>query len=231
MRLVYIDESGDHSLTPANPEYPVFVMVACVFKDADYLGNFVPRMTGLKIRHWGHDGIVLHERDLRRPSGENAWIADTDLRHRLMQDIGDMVASAACSLHAVTWDKRRGDVVEGFEDVYARCLGRLIDEIGYEREPATSGSHRWIIESRGRREDEEVRASLLRTRGASGLRLNFVPKARNVCGLQLADLCARPIGRKVMAPGVTNRAYETLRPLLRTPKTAARLEDGRIEVL
>ena len=231
MRLVYIDESGDHSLTPANPEYPVFVMVACVFEDSDYLGSFVPRMTGLKIRHWGHDGIVLHERDLRRPSGENAWIADSDLRRSLMQDIGDMVSSAACSLHAVSWDKRKGDEVGGFEDVYALCLGRLIDEIGNETGAATPGAPRWVIESRGRREDEEVRVSLLKARGASGLRLNFVSKARNVCGLQLADLCARPIGRKVMAPEVTNRAYETLRPLLRPPKAAVRLEDGRIEVL
>jgi hypothetical protein len=231
MRLVYVDESGDHSLTPANPEYPVFVMVACVFEDTDYLENFVPRMTGLKIRHWGHDGIVLHERDLRRPGGENAWIADSNLRRSLMEDIGDMVASATCSLHAVSWDKRKGDKVGGFEDVYARCLGRLIDEIGNENGSATPVSPRWVIESRGRREDEEVRVSLLRAGGASGLRLNFVPKARNVCGLQLADLCARPIGRKVMAPGVANRAYETLRPLLRPPKAAARMEDGRIEVL
>jgi hypothetical protein len=231
MRLVYIDESGDHALAPVNPEYPVFVMVACVFEVADYLGEFVPRMTGLKIRHWGHDGIVLHERDLRRPGGENAWIANPRRREGLMADIGGLVSSAKCTMHAVAWDKREGAVAPGFEDVYARCLGRLIDEIVGRQNREASSAQGWVIESRGRREDDEVRRSLLGRGGQERMGLNFVPKARNVSGLQLADLCARPIGRKVMAPMVPNRAYETLRPLLRPPLRTTRVVDGRIELL
>ncbi len=36
-------------------------------------------------------------------------------------------------------------------------------------------------------------------------------KRCNSAGLQLADLVARPIGRKIMDPGQPNRAYDILR--------------------
>ncbi|HSG39259.1 MAG TPA: DUF3800 domain-containing protein, partial [Thermoanaerobaculia bacterium] len=36
----------------------------------------------------------------------------------------------------------------------------------------------------------------------------FADKKTNCCGLQLADLFARPIGRKVMNPRQPNRAFE-----------------------
>ena len=40
-------------------------------------------------------------------------------------------------------------------------------------------------------------------------------KADSHCGLQLADLIARPIGRHVMNPAQANRAYESIEPNFR----------------
>ena len=34
--IVYVDESGDHSLTSINPQNPVFVLVFCVF-ESDFI--------------------------------------------------------------------------------------------------------------------------------------------------------------------------------------------------
>ena len=41
--------------------------------------------------------------------------------------------------------------------------------------------------------------------------MTFADKKTNCCGLQLADLFARPIGRKAMNPAEPNRAFEILR--------------------
>ncbi|WP_244948789.1 DUF3800 domain-containing protein [Campylobacter hyointestinalis] len=30
--IVYVDESGDHSLTNINKDFPVFVLAFCIFK-------------------------------------------------------------------------------------------------------------------------------------------------------------------------------------------------------
>jgi hypothetical protein len=62
---------------------------------------------------------------------------------------------------------------------------------------------------------------------ATGKKLEFEAvfsgKQANHCGLQLADLVARPIGRHVMRPDQTNRAYDILEPKFR------RSPEGRIE--
>lgn len=46
----------------------------------------------------------------------------------------------------------------------------------------------------------------------------LVPKLSNSSGLQLADLVARPIGRKILEPAQANRAYDILeRKFRRSP--------------
>lgn len=48
------------------------------------------------------------------------------------------------------------------------------------------------------------------------MELVFADKKANPCGLQLADLTARPIGLKVLRPQQHNRAYEIIEPKIRT---------------
>ena len=67
--LLFIDESGDHGLAKINNDYPVFVLAGVLIGKADYRQELVPRLSHLKMDFWGHDEIVLHEHDIRKPSG------------------------------------------------------------------------------------------------------------------------------------------------------------------
>ena len=40
--IVYVDESGDHSLTSIDPEYPVFVLSFCIFRQGEYAQTVTP---------------------------------------------------------------------------------------------------------------------------------------------------------------------------------------------
>ena len=40
--IVYVDESGDHSLTSIDPDYPVFVLSFCIFRKAEYAQAVTP---------------------------------------------------------------------------------------------------------------------------------------------------------------------------------------------
>ena len=51
----------------------------------------------------------------------------------------------------------------------------------------------------------------------------FVPKSANHCGLQLADLVARPVGVHVLRPDQPNRAYDVIEPKL------YRASDGQVD--
>ena len=68
--IVYVDESGDHGLQRIDPNFPVFGLSFCIFKKADYTEQIVPAVQDLKFRYWGHDAIILHEREIRRSIGD-----------------------------------------------------------------------------------------------------------------------------------------------------------------
>ena len=42
--IVYVDESGDHGLESVDPNYPIFVLVFCVFKKEDYVNRIIAQL-------------------------------------------------------------------------------------------------------------------------------------------------------------------------------------------
>jgi hypothetical protein len=81
-----------------------------------------------------------------------------------------------------------------------------------------------FAESRGDREDAEVHAEFIRlllegtqwqTDGWFRYQLRpyleFLPKARNITGLQIADLGARPIAEKILQPTSTPERWSLFR--------------------
>jgi len=84
------------------------------------------------------------------------------------------------------------------------------------------------FERRGEREDRALEMEFRRVCGgqnAMGARLPFeivmAEKRCNSAGLQLADLVARPIGRKVLDPDQPNRAFEILATKFRRDRWGA----------
>jgi hypothetical protein len=64
--VIFVDESGDHGLQSIDPTYPVFVLAFCVLSKGAYARQVIPAVTEFKFRHFGHDQVVLHERDMRK---------------------------------------------------------------------------------------------------------------------------------------------------------------------
>ena len=53
--VVYVDESGDHSLASIDAGYPVFVLALCVFHKRHYSEKVIPAIEKLKFNYFGHD--------------------------------------------------------------------------------------------------------------------------------------------------------------------------------
>ena len=64
--VIFVDESGDHSLASIDLEYPVFVLDFCLFRKDHYANAVVPEVEKFKFTHFGHDIVVLHEHDIRK---------------------------------------------------------------------------------------------------------------------------------------------------------------------
>lgn len=219
--VVFVDESGDHSLTPTNAEYPIFVLAVVAFKLDVYLKEFLPSLHRLKFMFFGNDSVVLHEREIRRRLGHFGGQFGSELRASLIAALTELLASANFRIIHVVIDKTDLDL-DGTSapSIYHLALQGAMQKL-HEFLQAEGCSNRPVsvlFESRGRTEDSELAAEFERLRQVSSgivdLRFHSVEKRANLAGLQVADLVARPIGMKYLYPDQQNRAFETLRAKL-----------------
>ncbi len=94
--IIYVDESGDHSLESIDPEYPVFVLSFCIFRKNDYVTRVTPAIRQLKFATFGHDMVVLHESDIRRKRGVFSQLS-REPREAFLNRSTDRSASRYCA--------------------------------------------------------------------------------------------------------------------------------------
>lgn len=102
--IVYVDESGDHSLESINPRYPLFVLAFCVFQKDHYIQKVMPDLSRLKISTFGHDQIVLHEQEIRKKTGVFNKLS-LHRREALMQALSNLMAEIEFGLIPIVIDK------------------------------------------------------------------------------------------------------------------------------
>ncbi|MBB1086951.1 DUF3800 domain-containing protein [Lysobacter sp. SG-8] len=214
--VVYVDESGDHSLESIDPQYPVFVLAFCVFHKNHYATRVVPALESFKFKHFGHDVVVLHETDIRKERGSFRF-SSRPHKEAFLDELTGIIEANNFILIASVIDKMR--LRERSENPYHLALGFCLEtlyELMQEKGQDDLPTH-VVVECRGRKEDAELELEFRRicageNRFGSPLPFEvvFADKKTNSTGLQFADLVARPIGLSVTRPGQVNRAFEVL---------------------
>ncbi|MEK0448230.1 MAG: hypothetical protein RL088_498 [Verrucomicrobiota bacterium] len=231
--LVFVDESGDHELSKIDPQYPVFVLLFCIIRKSDYVEQVCPNLQRFKFEFWGHDEVVLHEHEIRKPHGDFLFLLQKAVRERFLAGLGAQMEKLPATVVAVLIDKpafvsRYHHPVSPYD--YAMETG--LERVFRYMEDKQQGSKLTpiIVERRGRREDNELELAFRRVcDGTNALRkplpfqLVMIPKTSNSPGLQLTDLMARPVGIHHLRPGQPNRAYDVIETKFR------RSPDGRID--
>jgi hypothetical protein len=227
--VIYVDESGDHSLDRINAEYPVFVLTFCIFKKADYVESIVPKVQEFKFKWFGHDTVVLHEREIRQQKPPFKFLQIKDKQQRFLNDLSTIVDNAPMTIIAAVIDKtahrrRYANPGNPYEIGLLFCMERTYRFLAERNQ--TDRMTFCIFEKRGLQEDRDLELQFRRIAdGANfgGTRFNcldiqMVDKKANSSGLQIADLTARPIGVKTLRPNQPNRAYEIIeRKIRRSP--------------
>jgi hypothetical protein len=223
--IVYVDESGDHGLESIDPNYPVFSLVCCVFEKIRYSGEVAPALQNFKFRWWGHDLVVLHEQEIRKQKPPYAFLQNRERRERFIEDLAAVIEAAPFTLIASVIDKERHkeqyiDPANPYDIALTFCVERtyafLRDQGQQDR------LTHFIVEKRGRREDNDLELAFRRICDGGNqwgvintLQLEFAEKIKNLTGLQIADLTARPIGLSVLRPNQPNRAFQLIKPKFR----------------
>jgi hypothetical protein len=225
--IVYVDESGDHSLTSIDADFPVFSPSFCVVKKSEYLSAVVPAVQALKFKYWGHDSVVLHEHEIRKSKGDFTFLlTDRAVREQFYEDLNQVMVDAPITIIASVIDKvkltaKYAQPRNPYELAVHFCLERLLQ---FMLSKGQSGKRLHVIfECRGAAEDAALELTFRRIVGGANnwgwvtrdfsvmeFEPKFAKKAVNSTGLQLADLTARPIAIKTLRPTQPNRAYDVI---------------------
>ena len=103
--LVFVDESGDHGLESISQDYPVFVLLFAIFRKDDYVQRVCREVQLLKLRFWGHDEVVLHEHELRKPAGHFQILLQREIRERFHAELTTLMTALPMTVVAVVIDK------------------------------------------------------------------------------------------------------------------------------
>jgi len=210
MKMLFLDESGDHSLSKIDPLYPLFVLGGIIV-DHDYAkGELERRILSFKQQMFGRTDIILHTADITRNRNGFERMKDSGFRtvfyaelNLLMRELEYQVV--ACVIRK---DHHLDKYDTSALDPYFLSLQILIERFCFEVGPVPEGGH-IIAEKRGHPLDNQIELAWLnlKVQGTrfmqatqiahriSGLALRG--KNAGIGALELADLVVTPIGRFV----------------------------------
>jgi len=222
--IVYVDESGDHSLVSIDKNYPIFVLVFVIFKKEDYI-ELVKDFKNFKFKYFGYDTVILHENEIRREKGPFKFLKTKEKKESFLYELTKIIDKSKCTVLSSIIDKNK--LITKYAsptNPYNLSLKFLLERLYLllQENHQTDKTTHIIVEARGRKEDEELKNEFQNIINKNNFFNKVLPfeliiahKQINSDGMQLADLMARPIGRKYLKPKQTNLAFETIKDKFR----------------
>lgn len=223
---LYIDECGDQNLEDYNPQFPVFTLCG-VLVSRENKKKLETEFNALKREFWGNENIIIHSREIRRCKNDFINLLDVEIKTQFYKRINAILSQneayivVACTILKEPFIR----LFSNTEDVYGLSLSYLlersifcVDDIGGN--PVIDV----IFEKRGKLEDRNLTKfyNSLRVTGTKWVNAerlcdrigSFTSRAKkeNLIGLQIADLIAYPIARKVLNPTAPSPAFDIIKP-------------------
>ena len=221
--IVYVDESGDHSLESVDPDYPVFVLAFGIFHKRHYAEKIIPAIEKFKFNNFGHDLIVLHEHEIRKKKNAFIVLNNRNMNRVFLDDLSQIMQNSNFILVSCVIDKyelKKSNILTEENNPYHLALGFCLEGLSdflAEKKQLECKTH-ILVECRGKKEDRELELEFRRMIDGNNRKnivmpfdIVFVNKQANSTGLQFADLVARPIGINYLRPTQNNRAFDILK--------------------
>lgn len=161
--VVYLDEVGNHTLEAEDKDFPVFAAVLLICDAECYVQQVVPTANQLKFDFFGHEGVILHSRDIRKAQGEFGFLTDPAKRQAFYEALNRLMGTCDYKLiaAAIRKDRLKARYVypsDPYDLAFTFALERLLPML----EAVKQTEVQIIAEKRGKREDRELFTSFQR---------------------------------------------------------------------
>jgi hypothetical protein len=214
---IYIDETGNHDMTHADDPNQRFLALTGVILESEYNAAVLqPEMAAIKRQFFQKDPdtpVIFHRKEMVNRRSPFEVLREAKVEKQFNQVILEKLKSWEYRVITVVIDKKahRDQYSVWRYHPYHYCLAVMLERfvlfLHY-------GKHRGdvMVESRGRSEDEKLKASYQRLykSGTDNIpaerwqerltshELKVKPKTADIAGLQLADLIAHPSRREIL---------------------------------
>lgn len=145
-----------------DPNYPIFVLAFCLFKKSDYSHVAVPKLIDFKFKHFGHDQIFLHEREIRKSKGDFSILQIESVREAFQRDTNQLIEDSPFTLVAGVIDKvRLQNNYATPESPYHLAMTFGLERIYLHLHNFTPGTVWFVFEERGKKEDADLELQFL----------------------------------------------------------------------
>ena len=213
--VMFLDESGDHSLIKIDEQYPLFVL-AGVIMDKDYHDTEAMQiMNKTKKSLFYNSDIIFHTADISRNKNGFEQVKNAGFRHQFFNAMNQMMSDLEYKIVAVAIRKKEHKEKYGLGalDPYLLSLESLVERFVFECEESNKQGI-IVAESRNSILDNELELAFLNLKimGTKYIKAKQIKdtikqftirgKKENIPGLQIADLVASPIGRFVLKKNI-----------------------------
>ncbi|MDQ5928334.1 MAG: hypothetical protein QG594_108 [Bacteroidota bacterium] len=222
---LFVDESGDHGLKTIDEGFPVFLLCGVLVSEIEYQKMDL-NVSASKKKYWNNTNVILHSRDIRKCNNEFKILFDLKLKEKFYDDLNHIFTSnkykiISSAINKIEFIKKYGKLQD---DVYEIALSFILESTIFCLDEVNDcSSLEIVIEKRGKKEDAKLsnhmnKLSQIGTYYVSKERMDkynieykFLRKNENSNGLQISDLLAYPIARKVIYPDGVNIPYELIK--------------------
>ena len=211
MKILFLDESGDHNLIVSDPNHPIFVLGGVII-EATYVENQLPKLlNAFKANLFGRTDIHLHTADFTRQRNGFERMTEREFCERFYREFNTLLAAVpmsvvACAIHKQSHMEKYGLAAI---DPYHLSLNLLVERFCFDLDNH-SGSGLIVAEKRDPTLDRQLELAWLNLK-VSGTQyvqasdierkiqsLNLRSKLDNLAGLEIADALVTPIARMVL---------------------------------
>jgi len=227
---LFIDETGDHSLSNIDQNFPIFMIGGVLISEKEYK-VFQEKINDFKKIFFNTREVILHSRDIRKINPPFQILFDLEIKKKFYDRLDKIISDTNFIINPVAILKenhiKKYGKVAG--NPYTISLNFIIERTVFDcNELEDCSEAEMVIEKRGKKEDGELLEvyQKIRTRGTgyisperiAGLfsKIDFKNKMDNDEGLQLSDLVSYPIAKKMLYPKNINPAYDILKSKIRT---------------
>lgn len=206
--LIFLDETGDHSLQHIDTQYPIFGLGAVICNTEKYIKEINPSFDEFKYNFFKKRGVILHSTDIRKSRKDFSIMLNPNVRNSFIEDLNATISNAPFAFCVSLIDKleHKGQYVDP-DNPYDLTLAFILERAFFIITKNFPGTKcRIIAESRDKKEND----NLLKTfsnykRNGTGqvtaselsfiTGLDFVSKKENETGHQIVDICLYPLAR------------------------------------